>query len=241
MRRFTLAASLFFWAATAPLVAAPLCRLPSAIAAAEPGKPGDVRNIPTGGYMLTFSWSPEFCFNSKRNAYGISGDTDIQCGQGGKALNHFAFVLHGLWPEGQDKDWPQYCRPVPVVSPATVRAVLCRTPSVSAIEHEWEKHGSCGWATPEAYFGQAARLMDALRLPDLTGLTRGFVNASAIRAAFTAANPQVSHDAIGIAANKSGWFEEVRLCLDTHFKYRACPAYSFGTADAERVKIARLR
>lgn len=239
--RFINTLTLLFAVASAPLAAAPSCRLPTDIPATQPGKPGDVRNIPIGGYLLTFSWSPEVCFNAKRNAannaYGTSVDTGIQCGR----ANHFAFVLHGLWPEGQDRDWPQYCRPVPTVAAATVKAELCRTPSVSLIEHEWEKHGSCGWKTPEAYFTQSAKLMDALTLPDLSGLTRGQVNASAIRAAFVAANPALPHDAIGVAANKGGWFEEVRLCLDTAFKYRACPTYSFGVTDAERVKVARVR
>ena len=223
------------------LNAAPSCRLPTDIAATQPGKPGDVRNVPIGGYLLTFSWSPEACFNARRaagnNPYGTPVDTDVQCGK----ANHFAFVLHGLWPEGTDKDWPQYCHPVPTVAAATVRGELCRTPSVSLIEHEWEKHGSCGWKTAEAYFAQSSRLMDAVKLPDLSGLTRGQVNASAIRAAFVASNPNLPHDAIGIAANKGGWFDEVRLCLDIAFKYHACPSYSFGTTDAERVKIARMR
>lgn len=222
-------------------LAAPSCRLPTDIPATQPGKPGDVRNMPIGGYLLTFSWSPEACFAARQraadNPYGTPVDTNIQCGK----ANHFAFVLHGLWPEGQDKDWPQYCRPVPTVAAATVRAELCRTPSVSLIEHEWEKHGSCGWKTPEAYFAQSSKLMDQVALPDLSGMTRGQINASAIRAAFVAANPSLPHDAIGIAANKGGWFEEVRLCLDTAFHYRACPSYSFGVTDAERIKVARLR
>ncbi len=221
--------------------AAPSCRLPAEIPTTQQQKPGEARNVPIGGYLLTFSWSPEACFNAQRqagrNASGTTIDTNIQCGK----TNHFAFVLHGLWPEGKDKDWPQYCRPVPTVAAATVRGELCRTPSVSLIEHEWEKHGSCGWKTPEAYFAQSSKLMDAVKLPDLSGLTRGQVNASAIRAAFVATNPSLPHDAIGVAANKGGWFEEVRLCLDTAFKYQTCPSYSFGTTDAERVKVARLR
>jgi len=245
VRQIVNAVLMVFVAASSLASAAPSCRLPNTIPATQPGKPGDVRNVPIGGYLLTFSWSPEVCFNAQRNAgrnaansaYAAPVDTTIQCGK----INHFAFVLHGLWPEGQDKDWPQYCRPVAPVSAATVRGELCRTPSVSLIEHEWEKHGSCGWKTPEAYFAQSSKLMDALRLPDLSGLTRGQVNASAIRTAFLAANPGLPHDAIGVAANKSGWFEEVRLCLDTAFKYHTCPSYSFGTTDAERVKVARLR
>ena len=225
---------------SAALQAAPSCSLPSVIPPAHQEKPGETRQVPIGGYLLTFTWTPEECFKLKRlpaDASDPTRNTDMQCGK----TNHFGFVLHGLWPEGQDKDWPQYCKPVATVSAATVRSQLCRTPSVWLVEHEWEKHGSCGWATPEAYFGQSAKLMDKIRLPDMGGLSRGQVNASAVRAAFTAANPSLPHDAIGIAANKGGWFEEVRLCLDTAFKYHKCPSYSFGAADSERLQVARLR
>jgi len=220
--------------------AAPSCSLPASIPATHAEKAGDVRNVPIGGYLLTFSWSPEYCFAAKRNpraADDPTQSTELQCG----ASNHFRFTLHGLWPEGKDATWPQYCHPVGLVSAPTVKANLCRTPSVGLIEHEWEKHGSCNWATPEAYFGQSAKLMDHVKLPDLSGLTRGQINASAIRAAFMAANRTLPHDAIGVAANKGGWFEEVRLCLDTGFNYRKCPDYSFGAADADRVKVARVR
>ena len=239
MNRVKLLYTLWLWLVmgfATGLNAAPSCTLPTSIPAAQSGKAGLARNVPTGGYLLTFSWSPEACYSAKRSSRE-GQDTAIQCG----GANHFAFVLHGLWPEGQGKNWPQYCHTVSPVAPATVRNTLCRTPSVSLIEHEWEKHGSCGWKTPEAYFAQSAKLMDAVKLPDLSGLTRGQVSASAIRAAFTAANPSLPHDAIGVAANKGGWLDEVRLCLDTAFHYRSCPSYSFGSADAQQVKVSRLR
>jgi ribonuclease T2 len=218
--------------------AAPSCALPASIPATHTQKPSTARNVATAGYLLSFSWSPEACFKSKRAPRDTAQDIEIQCGKS----NHFAFVLHGLWPEGSaDQQWPQYCKPVPPVSAATVRGTLCRTPSVSLIEHEWEKHGSCGWPSAEAYFAQSAKLMDRVNMPDMSGLTRGQVNASAVRAAFVASNPGLPHDAIGVAANKGGWFEEVRLCLDTAFKYRACTIYSLGSADGDRLKVARVR
>jgi ribonuclease T2 len=239
LMRFTkLALTLILATTSAALNAAPNCTLPTNIPPTHTQKPSEVRNVPTAGYLLTFSWSPEACFNARAHPHDSAQDISIQCGK----LNHFAFVLHGLWPEGNaEGQWPQYCKPVPPVSAATVRGELCRTPSVSLIEHEWEKHGSCGWATPESYFAMSSKLMDKVKLPDMSGLTKGQVNASAIRAAFTASNPALPHDAIGIAANKGGWFEEVRLCLDTAFKYRACPSYSLGTADGGQVKVARVR
>lgn len=217
--------------------AAPRCALPATIPAAHAQAPGETRQAAIGGYLLSFSWSPEACYNAKRNPHE-GQDTDIQCGK----VNHFGLVLHGLWPEGNaDNAWPQYCRKVAPASADTVRAMLCRTPSVSLIEHEWEKHGSCGWGNAESYFAQSSKLMDALRLPNLSSMTRGQVNASAVRRAFASANPSVPYDSIGIFANKGGWFEEIRLCLDARFHYRKCPAYSYGSADGDALKIARIR
>ncbi|MBU6206893.1 MAG: ribonuclease T [Alphaproteobacteria bacterium] len=198
----------------------------------------ETRQAKIGGYLLSFSWSPEVCFNAQSHPHDSAQDITLQCGPD----KHFGFVLHGLWPEGQvENGWPQYCRKVEPVAPATLRKMLCHTPSVSLIEHEWEKHGSCAAPTPEVFFAQSARLADAVRLPSLAGLTRGQVNASAVRATLIAANPRLPHNAIGIRVNKGGWLEEVRLCLDTGFHYRACPSYSIGAQDGDRIKIARIR
>ena len=57
------------------------------------------RVLPIGGYTLAITWGPQFCRNG-----GFTPAARFQCGSG----NRFGFTLHGLWPDGIDKDWPQY-------------------------------------------------------------------------------------------------------------------------------------
>jgi ribonuclease T2 len=228
-----LAASL----AASAIHAAPACQIPNNLTAPHTEKAGESRQAPTGGYLLSLIWSPESCFTSLRHPHN-KDDYARQCGAGQKR----GFILHGLWPDGvKDNAWPQYCKQVPPVSLATVKSMICRNPSVSLIEHEWEKHGSCGWNNAEAYFSQSAKLYDALNLPMLEGLTRGQVNVSAVRAAFHNANPSIAYKAIAVVENKGKWLNEIRLCLDTQFHPHDCPAFSAGAPDGAEIKVARVK
>src|SRR3954453_14289234 len=47
-------------------------------------------------YLLTLSWSPEYC-------HGHTSTT--QCAPD----KHFGFVVHGLWPEYKTGSGPQHC------------------------------------------------------------------------------------------------------------------------------------
>ncbi|MFM9828754.1 MAG: ribonuclease T2 family protein, partial [Sphingomonas sp.] len=58
------------------------------------------RLLPIGGYTLAISWAPQYCRGKGRDA-----DARFECGSG----NRFGFTLHGLWPDGEGKTWPQYC------------------------------------------------------------------------------------------------------------------------------------
>lgn len=60
------------------------------------------RLLPAVGYTLALSWSPQYCATAR------GPDSAFQCGG---RNGQFGFVLHGLWPEGAGRDWPQYCRP----------------------------------------------------------------------------------------------------------------------------------
>src|SRR6185437_16970327 len=47
-------------------------------------------------YLLSLSWSPEFCSSNPASA---------ECGSG----HHYGFIVHGLWPEFRNGGGPEYC------------------------------------------------------------------------------------------------------------------------------------
>lgn len=207
------------------------CRVPQAVAVPKVAPDGPVRHTPVTGYTLALSWSPEFCKGREARAADR-----VQCsGRNGR----FAFVVHGLWPEGRTS-WPQWCANPRVPSPAEVRRNLCMMPSARMQAHEWAKHGACMVKRPEAYFKVTRILWNGLRLPDIDRLSRDEgLTAGAIREAIASANPGWRAEAIGIVLNERGWLEELRLCYAKDFMPTACGKRRFGPPDAATVKVWR--
>jgi ribonuclease T2 len=199
---------------------------------AERAPRGEVpRRIPVTGYLLTLSWSPQFC--ATRRAPGEVRDA-MQCGgQQGR----FGWVLHGLWPQGDGGRYPAWCRPAKIVPQRVLTQHLCRSPSVQLLQRQWAKHGTCMSATPGAYFGAAARLFDAVRFPDMIALAARPQTAGSLRAAFAAANRGVLPVMIAVHGDSAGWLREIRLCLNSVMRPIACAAELRGMADGRAVKI----
>lgn len=189
-----------------------------------------VRVLPTASYTLAITWSPQFCRGSG------NPDHDFQCGGTGR----FGFTLHGLWPDGAGKDWPQYCKPVEIISDATIRRNLCATPSAQLLQHEYAKHASCMDIGPDVYFGRARRVYDRLRFPDMNGLSRrAGLTAGMLATAIARANPGITPGMMRITTTKGGWLDEIWLCLDLKYRYRQCKANSGGVTPGTRLKIWR--
>lgn len=190
-----------------------------------------VRRLPIGSYTLAISWSPQYCRTHARDA-----SARFQCGGG----NRFGFVLHGLWPDGRGKEWPQYCQTTAILPRQVIRANLCATPSAQLLQHEWAKHGTCmAGYTPERYFAQSTAMFRRLRFPDMDALSRRPLTAGALSQAIARANPGVGADMMRVTVTRQGWLDEVWLCTDTRFQYRRCPAHQGGAASATKVKIWR--
>ena len=189
-----------------------------------------VRRTAVTRYTLALSWSPGFCARE-----GDDTDNVMQCDG---ATGRFGFVLHGLWPETDGRDWPQYCAPVRLVSRETLRQHLCMTPSPQLLQHEWTRHGSCMAATPEEYFAAAAQAFDRVRFPDMVMLGGGrAVRVGDLRRAFVAANPSLSADMISVQVRGGDWLDEVRLCLGPDQNYQSCPMAELGASDASPLRI----
>ncbi|SFP89073.1 ribonuclease T2 family protein [Sphingomonas rubra] len=212
------------------------CRVPSAMPRPRPDLPSQSqprRILPIGSYTLAITWSPGYC---RANADRPS--SRFQCADG----NRFGFTLHGLWPDGVGKDWPQYCRATDLLPRRTIAANLCATPSAQLLQHEWAKHGTCmAGYTPARYFGRATALYGRLRYPDMDALSRRPLTAGGFAQAMARANPGLSPDMMRVTADRQGWLDEVWICLDKTFRYRRCPAHQGGLAPGASLRIWRGR
>lgn len=231
--------SLSVWLSIAPLHAqAWQCRAPNYAPrpALELPEPGQIRRTPVHGYTLALSWSREQCRGRERDPamrYQCSGQ-----------IGEFGFVLHGLWPEANGTNYPQYCRSVGVLPREMVKRNMCMTPTPQLQQHEWAKHGTCMAKTPEAYFGAAKLLFHAVQFPDMVRLSRQSergtpLTVAHIAEAFAELNEGLPSEAIKVKINDKGWLEEVRICLAKNFKPRKCPRFTQGAANNVSVKVWR--
>jgi ribonuclease T2 len=206
------------------------CQAPSRLPQPHPeGPTADQarRVLPIGSYTLSLIWTPEQCrAGADSNGEGI----DCNAARG--------FVLHGLWPDGKGREWPQYCKPAAILPPATVKAHWCATPSAQLLQHEWAKHGTCmAGYTPDRYFGTAERLYRRLRAPAMTTLARlPNLTVAQFSAAYVSAN-RLPAGSVRLNVNKRGWLQEVWVCLDTKFQARRCPVHQGGAAPDRKLRI----
>lgn len=170
-------------------------------------------------YLLTLSWSPEFCATH-------AGSPECSA--------HPGFVVHGLWPQNNDGTYPENCSSAPGPSnPAQYTNLL---PTASLVEHEWSTHGTCSGLTPDAYFGEIATAFHNLRIPPAftTNTQPPTLSPAAIIADFTAANPALPRTAVAISCGRN-YLTAVEVCLSKTLQPEACP--SVRTCGATIVKI----
>jgi ribonuclease T2 len=209
------------------------CSVPAKLPRPRPDLPSaqtPARVLPIGGYTLAVTWAPEYCHDHAREPSAA-----FQC----KGGNRFGFTLHGLWPDGIGKEWPQYCTAAALLPPPVIKAHLCATPSVQLLQHEWSKHGTCMGTTPAAYFERSNSLYAKLHYPDMDALSRKPLTVGDFTAAMAAANPGLPANAIRVTANRKGWLDELWLCLDKRFAYERCKAGTGGLPANAALKIWR--
>lgn len=168
-------------------------------------------------YVLSLSWSPQYCASRGKQAR----PDDPQCGTGAA----FGFVLHGLWPQYATRGFPESCSLGPNPTPDTVTRMLRIMPSQRLIEHEWQKHGTCSGMTPDRYFAAAESLFTTLRIPTRYRSPAQPVTTTVaeLRQEITAENPTVSGENLAIYC-RGNLLREVRLCFAKDLKPQACSA-----------------
>ncbi|MGI4876353.1 MAG: ribonuclease T2 family protein [Janthinobacterium lividum] len=200
------------------------CAIPADLAPAPVTPAEEQRLLPTTNLVLAYYWWPQECRRDDEKG-------TASCAAG------FGFKVHGLWPDAANRTWPQFCATPTPIDLKTVRANYCTTPSPSLMQHEWAKHGTCGWPTPAAYFAQERAVAATVTLPDVDKLPAAGLTVGAIRDAIVAANPAVPRASLFVATDRNQWLTEVRVCLDLAFKPAACEAGDSGAADRATVRV----
>jgi ribonuclease T2 len=191
------------------------CVVPNVLPAPkiEDVPPGEVMQVPTTGYTLALSWSPQFCRDKGRNPKYAT-----QCDANGQ----FGFILHGLWPEGHGGRYAAWCKPVDVLSRNEVRSNFCMMPSPQLMQHEWAKHGVCQWQNPSDYFAASRKQFDRFNAPDMTALSILPVDSNGFKDALHIANPTFPLESFSLLTSQGNWLKEVHICMDKAFNPIAC-------------------
>jgi len=165
-------------------------------------------------YVMSLSWSPGFC------ATPAGRNDDTQCGP----QRHFAFVLHGLWPQYEQRGWPQECGTEPVDN-AIIESMLPIMPSPKLVRHEWSKHGTCSGLSSKEYFEEAAEAFHKVNIPAAykAPLKQIMVDPDKVGRDFAAANPAFPEGSFVVMCTRNGRFlQEVRACLTKDLDGRPC-------------------
>lgn len=191
--------------------------LGASLAACSPVESSDkpAAKAPYDYLVLALSWSPSYCEleGERANRQQCRSDAD------------HAFVVHGLWPQLNDR-WPEFCpsREPDRVPESIVRQMSDIMPSGGLVGHQWRKHGSCTGLSQRGYFYLVREAASRVDIPTRFENARSDQNLSAndVEAAFTKANPGLNHDGIAVVC-EDGYIREVRICLANDLTFRSCP------------------
>ena len=161
-------------------------------------------------YLLTLSWSPSYCLSHQQDR--------AQCGGKG-----YGFVLHGLWPQYDAGNWPEFCTPGVTLPPDAVQIGETLYPSPNLMEHEWQRHGTCSGMDAATYFRTADKALAAVRVPSEFEAPHSnqSMTGAQIASAFRKANPSIPADGVMVACGR-GELTEVRICLTRDLVPRSC-------------------
>jgi ribonuclease T2 len=157
-------------------------------------------------YLLTLSWSPEFCVTHPQAA---------------ECAAHPGFVLHGLWPQNNDGSYPEDCSNAPgPTDPQAYRDIL---PDVHLLEHEWQTHGTCSGLGPDAYFSDARQAVQHVVVPrDLQSVSGELqLKPQQILGEFAQANPGYPQDSFALSCGNNQ-LTAVEVCLTKDLKATSC-------------------
>lgn len=174
-------------------------------------------------YVLTLSWSPEFC-------HGHADSPECKSG-------HYGFIAHGLWPQFTD-GYPENCSSVPGLSnPSEMLDIM---PDAHLVEHEWTTHGTCSGLNPEDYFKLLRKAYTSVKIPAKLKATpeRFSITPSELKQNFLEVNPNLGRDSVAISCGNN-YLTGVHICLTKELQATACKAIRDCRANAIQVPPIR--
>jgi ribonuclease T2 len=178
-------------------------------------------------YMLVLSYAPDFC------AQPTGSKDPRECGNG----RQVAFVVHGLWPQGETTRGPENCGSASPVAQSTVQAMLHYFPVESLVQHEWKTHGTCSGLNADDYFAAVKKARDSVKIPDeLSPATPLSISPADIVAKVASANPGFPKTAFTTSCYPNKELQEIRICLNKDLSPRACGS-SAGRCSASQVSL----
>jgi len=174
-------------------------------------------------YLLTLSWSPEFC-------HSHADKPECQSG-------HHGFVVHGLWPQYVD-GYPENCSTAPGLgNPAEMTDIM---PDAGLVAHEWSTHGTCSGLDAESYFKLLRRAFASIKVPDrFAGPRENFsIPPQEVKNEFVRANPNISVDEITVSCGNN-YLTAVSVCMTKELNPTACQNLRDCRANVIRVPAVR--
>jgi len=218
---------------TLVLLVAVCCGYSGCALAKHKQKPPTVPSDATAGdfdyFLLTLSWTPEFCATEPRER------PSAECAPS----KHVGLLVRGFRPQYDDGKWPQDCGSTSPVPSATVKHMMPIMPGNELIQHEWATHGTCSRLSMQDYFGVIEKLYNALEVPEELKKpgNRSHPSPSVIEQKFALAN-NAPKRAFRISCPKNQ-FSAVEICLSKDMQYQACPT-TVKECSASRIRVRPL-
>jgi ribonuclease T2 len=170
-------------------------------------------------YLLTLSWSPEFC---------VTHPDKAECAA------HAGFVLHGLWPENDDGSYPDSCSGA--AGPANPAQYSDIYPDQGLLRHEWQAHGTCSGLSADGYFAAERSAVKSVAVPrQLQGLMQPMqLTPQQIIAEFAEANPGFPAGSIAVSCGNNR-LTAVEVCLSKGLAPMACQGVRSCRANVVKV------
>jgi ribonuclease T2 len=159
-------------------------------------------------YVMSLSWSPEFCQSHPR---------EQQC------TRQYGVVLHGVWPQYQS-GYPQSCSRESMPG-KLVHEFAGLYPNDGLAFHEWKRHGTCSGLSPQDYLQFSQQVKQNFIEPnELKSLTKPLrVTSEQLSQKIIAANPKLNNQSLSYTCTGRGRFlQEIHVCLDKTGNALAC-------------------